>query len=371
MRPRDPLRLSLLSICPVAAFVGLIAVSGMQAPQTAPQTDPHQPAAQTPAKTAAFPLSLFAQATKDDYIDEAACKECHEGPHAGFERSPHKPFVSSPKDALDKHGCQSCHGPGGPHVAHLEKPEEIYQYIISYTHIKPMEGSAVCMRCHDDTMTLAHWRRTGHAKANIGCVDCHEIHKDPEKQAKNAHASNAANAVKIPFYVAKRESNKLLKSDEVTLCASCHRKEVWEFRNNFHHPLPEGRIICSDCHEPHPTRDTARKTGALTNANTSLQIRRDGGRTTTGMCITCHAQVAGPFAFEHDPVKGLSGDGCTECHKAHGSHNPKLLNSFSRGLCAQCHSDKLVTHFPGRTCWQTGCHVAVHGSHTDRFLLRR
>ena len=174
-------------------------------------------------KSPRFPLSLFTQATKDDYVDEAACKECHAGPHASFDRSPHKPFVMGPKDVLDKHGCQSCHGPGGPHMAHLENPDEIYKYIVSYTHLKPMEGSTVCMRCHNDTMTMAHWRRTGHAQANVGCTDCHEIHKDAERQAAASRASNAAKALKVPFYITQRESNRLLKGDEVTLCASCHK----------------------------------------------------------------------------------------------------------------------------------------------------
>ena len=89
------------------------------------------------------------------------------------------------------------------------------------------------------------------------------------------------------------------------------------------------------------------------------------------LCVTCHGNVAGPFVYEHDPVVGLTGEGCMECHRPHGSNNPKLLTTFSRGACAQCHTDKANNHFPGRTCWQSGCHVAIHGSNTDPFLLHR
>ena len=49
----------------------------------------------------------------------------------------------------------------------------------------------------------------------------------------------------------------------------------------------------------------------------------------------------------------------------------RLLNTFSRGQCSQCHSDKGNNHFPGRTCWQSGCHEAIHGSNHDRTLFRR
>jgi predicted CXXCH cytochrome family protein len=62
-------------------------------------------------------------------------------------------------------------------------------------------------------------------------------------------------------------------------------------------------MVCSDCHSPHPTKSDAKK----------ADIQKQ-------MCVTCHADVAGPFVYEHDPVTGWSGDGCVECHKPHGSH---------------------------------------------------
>lgn len=111
-------------------------------------------------------------------------------------------------------------------------------------------------------------------------------------------------------------------------------------------------MVCSDCHVPHPTKDS--------------KVRKDAVK---GQCVTCHTEMAGPFVFQHDPVTGHSGDGCQECHKPHGSSNPKMLNSNTRGLCAQCHTEKLGRHYPGQSCWNAGCHVAPHGSNTDpRFL---
>jgi len=322
------------------------------------------PAQDAPKKPAPFPRGLWANAGPDDYIDEAACVECHREPHGGFERSPHAAYVMNSKDPVDRRGCQGCHGPGGPHVANLEEPADILKHVLSYTKSRPMDAAQGCLRCHEDTMTAAHWRRTSHAHADVTCSSCHQIHQPTEAQKRQQEAKNRARLARPPLFVAAVESRRLLKGgSEAALCATCHAKEVSEFRHNFHHPVPEGRLACSDCHEIHPRRETERAAAA----HTRVRAGSPGAWTETENCATCHAQTAGPFVFEHD----VAGEGCGECHRPHGSHNPKLLSTFSRGLCAQCHTDKLAAHFPGRTCWQSGCHVAVHGSNSDPLLLRR
>jgi predicted CXXCH cytochrome family protein len=336
------LRVGFLSLCPVLSLTGLLAFSS--------QTPPPQ------KKLPAFPLSLFAQATPDDYIDEEACAQCHTGAHASFQPSPHNPYSRDPKAPKDKQGCQGCHGPGGIHLANLEKPEEIHKFVISYTKSTATQSSMACLRCHNDTMTMAHWVRTGHGHAEVSCAGCHGIHQDPDQVRKLRGPKMA----KSPIFAAVAEPKKMLKADEATLCGSCHQRELNEFRHNFHHPVPEGRIVCSSCHEIHPRRANEKLAAGHTHIKNAGQL-----------CVTCHAETAGPFVFEHDPVSGTTGEGCMECHRPHGSHNPKMLSSFSRGLCNQCHTDKANNHFPGRTCWQSGCHVGVHGSHSDRLLLRR
>lgn len=320
-----------------------------------------------------FPLSLFANATAEDYIDDADCAACHAEPHAAFQPSPHRPYVSNPNVPRDKQGCQSCHGPGGPHIAHLEEEGEIRKYIIDYDQVNARQGALACMRCHNDTMTQTHWQRTAHARNDVSCADCHSIHQDghgdkPGKENRQRSASAARKNPVAPVFAAKVPPQKLLKSDEATLCGSCHQREVNEFRHNFHHPVPEGRQVCSDCHQVHERRESAKQDA---DSRTAAQARNARIRSEKEMCASCHAETVGPFVFEHDPVQGHTGDGCLDCHRAHGSHNPRLLNNFSRGLCNQCHSDKGSSHFPGRTCWQSGCHVAVHGSNTDRLLLRK
>jgi predicted CXXCH cytochrome family protein len=313
--------------------------------------------AQTKPKPKDYPLTLFANAQPEDYLPDSVCAGCHADIAADFGRTYHAAHVKDPKLPVDRQGCQSCHGPGAKHVESVsDDVEKARQAIVRYTAVKPAQSSAACLRCHGGTMHATQWTRSAHARSDVGCVNCHTVHHGegstmPDRIQPRADDMSAALA---PAGIATRAARRYLKAPEPVLCGKCHRREAGEFRRNFHHPVAEGRMTCSDCHEAHPTKASARKSPA-----------------TKSDCVRCHAEKAGPFRFEHDPVAGWTGDGCIECHRPHGSHNPSLLKSFSRGLCAQCHTDKMTSHNPGQTCWNSGCHQALHGSNTDRRFLTR
>ena len=288
---------------------------------------------------------IFARATEDDYMGSEACASCHEDVSKGFAVSPHAPLMAHAGLPLDKQGCEGCHGPGRIHQA--EENAEV----IAFRKMTPEESSAACMRCHGQTLSEVHWKVNEHKKAGLSCVSCHQIHPTSDPALTGVKKGNAKDA-RSPIFVAKGDPKPMLKADEATLCGSCHGPTLGDFKHASHHPVPEGSMVCRDCHTPHPTKDAKVRKDALKNN-----------------CVTCHTEMAGPFVFEHDPVSGHTGDGCLECHQPHGSNNPKMLNSVSRGLCSQCHTDKLGRHYPGQTCWTAGCHVASHGSNTDpRFL---
>jgi DmsE family decaheme c-type cytochrome len=294
------------------------------------------------AKDGSLPLKLFKQAKAEDFMGDAACADCHERQVAQFNQSAHATYSLDKSLPIDKQGCESCHGPGKLHVR-----EEDSQ-VIAYSKISPKEVSDACLRCHGGTMKLSHWHQTEHGRTDTSCVSCHLIHP------KGNDPGKGHGLVKKSVFAAAKQSGSLLKADEPTLCATCHASAVGQFRMNSHHPIPEGRMLCSDCHDIHPTKAASKKIGVVKEK-----------------CVSCHGDIAGPFAFEHDPVAGWTGEGCAECHRAHGTQNPKLLKATSRGLCSQCHTDKATTHYPGRTCWTAGCHVALHGSNTDRRFLQR
>lgn len=297
----------------------------------------------TQAKAKSQAERLFARASEDDYMSDQGCMECHPSKAEHFAESPHAAFMSDPELPLSKRGCQGCHGPGYIHQAE-EDPE-----VISFTSMSPKESSAACLRCHEKTLDQSHWKRTEHARADLSCVSCHQIHTDTETDLGETVKRRDARAA---TFVAKMDTKAMLKADEPTLCGSCHAGALAAFRGSSHHPVPEGRMVCSDCHSAHPSK-------AASLGNDALREN----------CVKCHTEKAGPFIYEHDPVAGHTGEGCAECHRPHGSNNPDMLNSVTRGLCAQCHTDKLANHYTGQTCWTAGCHVASHGSNTSpRFL---
>jgi DmsE family decaheme c-type cytochrome len=101
------------------------------------------------------------------------------------------------------------------------------------------------------------------------------------------------------------------------------------------------------------------------------------------VCLKCHSDKRGPFAFEHPPVRV---EGCEMCHSPHGSTNSRLLRRpvvFT--VCLECHNGAGTfgrtgtgvpslsrTHNLADPRYQncTNCHVRIHGSNSDPLFLR-
>ena len=84
------------------------------------------------------------------------------------------------------------------------------------------------------------------------------------------------------------------------------------------------------------------------------------------ICTKCHVDKAGPFVYEHVPVKT---EGCSSCHTPHGSTNPRLLKvSLVNMLCLQCHTFPMsgpigpVHNQSAKYQACTLCHSQIHGS---------
>jgi predicted CXXCH cytochrome family protein len=145
-------------------------------------------------------------------------------------------------------------------------------------------------------------------------------------------------------------------------CYGCHLSVQGAFSLQYRHPVPEGRILCVDCHDPH---------GKDIFATRQRPVLRENE-----VCDKCHKDKTRPFVFEHEAVR----DGCTVCHRTHGSINEKLLIERDSNLCLKCHSQLAmpgaytigVTDHTFRLtqgpCWSAGCHTAVHGSNISSSL---
>jgi predicted CXXCH cytochrome family protein len=296
-------------------------------------------------KEVPFPTQLFADAKDEDFMGQEACAACHPDRMASFKRSPHYAYVQDARRGKSKTGCEACHGPLNLHQA------EQNARVVNYEKVSASDVAAACLRCHASTMKPEHWAKTPHAQNKVACTSCHQIHVDELGASKAVGA--AEGTLLRSANIASHAAKKLLKAPEAQLCGKCHGSILAQFRLNSHHPVPEGVMACSDCHDLHPNKAAVKRSSVLKDK-----------------CVTCHQAQAGPFVYEHDPVAGLTGDGCQECHKPHGSNNPRNLKAFSRGLCLQCHTDKTL-HNPGVTCWTGSCHVSMHGSNTDSRFLQR
>jgi len=269
----------------------------------------------------------------NEYVSSATCGSCHEELATKFSRNPHQILETDAKKGWKDQGCESCHGPGQAHVDAGDGSQ-----IRAFPKLPPRDVNRNCLTCHARAETHAGKGTSLHGKNQLACTDCHSVH-----QAK--------------------EIVHLLSSKSDQLCLGCHKETIAAFAKPFRHRLQEGAIHCVDCHEPH---------GGLNPRQLKVAI---GNETP---CAKCHSDKRGPFAFEH---AALRLEGCLGCHEPHGSINPKMLvRNQLHLLCLECHSTApgiLAAQPPSfhdlrsarfQNC--TTCHLKVHGSNVNKFLLR-
>ena len=230
-------------------------------------------------------------------------------------------------------------------------------------------GSKECEQCHEEIyrgfQTADHSRliAEGPNALNAGCESCHgpcSLHSDSGGEIKPPYGFTAGRPETTSY------SGRLAVDPartRQTVCYTCHSDVRGQYNLPSHHPVPEGRMSCIDCHPPH------KGSAHVGGSTTSLLSQNES-------CFRCHEAQRGPYVFEHEATR----EGCTICHTAHGSVNAKLLTVRDANLCLKCHfqqinagrlliggSDHTLRVQQG-TCWTAGCHEAVHGSRVSSSL---
>ena len=258
------------------------------------------------------------------------CMGCHEDRYKTYMLSTHskKGIPGSPANQAD---CESCHGPG---AAHVEKSGErgVGIFIFSKKIADAKSKSAKCLSCHGEGRDHAFWDMSGHKVADVSCDSCHTIHSGTRKN---------------------------LKAEQPDLCNICHRSIRMQQNKISHHPIREGKLKCTNCHDPH-------------GGFGPKMVKADS---LNELCYQCHADKRGPYMWQHPPVE----ENCLTCHTPHGSNHAKLLQRKAPQLCQSCHDwtrhpGTIYTRFETFRGAATGsknrmfaraclnCHSAIHGS---------
>lgn len=215
------------------------------------------------------------------YAGSEACADCHEDQVKTYEHGMHGNKLNTKTPAAQQ-GCETCHGPLSKHVKSMGED----------TASVPKVTQDKCLECHTEGK-LALWQGSEHERREISCNKCHDAHGANKKM--------------------------MLKVTQTETCEQCHKDVRNQILRTSHHPIREGKMDCSDCHNPHGT--VADKLIAANTVNEK--------------CYECHAEKRGPFLWEHAPVT----EECTTCHTPHGSSYQTLLNSKTPFLCQKCHSE--------------------------------
>lgn len=279
-------------------------------------------------------LAVFLLQNKDAaggeaYVGSQVCAGCHKDKSASYLKSIHakKAIPGSPANL---HDCETCHGPGSAHVA---KGGGRNTGMLVYT--RNIEGdvkSSRCLSCHRNFRALAVWNLSRHSSEAISCDNCHTVHSGGQKN---------------------------LKAPQPRLCNTCHLNVRAQQARQSRHPLKEGLIKCTQCHDQHG----------------SFGPRMVKADTFNELCYKCHADKRGPFMWEHPPVQ----ESCLTCHVPHGGNHNKLLTAKAPLLCQRCHDASahpgtIYTRFEtfqgtatsgknrmiARSC--LNCHSSIHGS---------
>jgi DmsE family decaheme c-type cytochrome len=264
------------------------------------------------------------------YIGSEACVKCHRDQVATFGQTLHgEIFLKHPRGDQEKLGCEACHGPGSKHAKTKETDGGAPGDIIAFGKDSPRpveERNAICLSCHERA-DRTYWKGSAHETQGLACTSCHQL---MEKVSVK---------------------NQMVKSTEVEVCFQCHKDRMAQFDRPVHHPLREGDMTCSSCHNPHGSATDSLLRGASINET----------------CYKCHADKRGPFLWEHEPVR----ESCLNCHEPHGTVNEYLLKVQRPRLCQLCHEggpghgnpgNPMVVQALNRSC--QNCHTKVHGSNS-------
>lgn len=255
------------------------------------------------------------------------CANCHEDQWKAIDLTAH-----GARSDANGSMCQACHGDASEHLKNPgKKPDSPFR-----AGVPASAQAAVCLSCHSGNRNLAFWTSGKHAINEIACSNCHSIHGQNLVPSLNGFLQQ-------PTAVPINKFTTTFLPNQAEVCWRCHQQIRGENFKPSHHPIIEGKVKCTDCHNPH---------GALSPAMVKQPTIND-------QCYSCHADKRGPFVFNHPPVE----ENCATCHNPHGSVHYKLLREHTPNLCQDCHDG---SRHPGTIYGSAGGYLCPPGSGNDK-----
>ena len=215
--------------------------------------------------------------------------------------------------------CFKCHGDlqesamvAGPHQICGDNGLNCTTCHNSHGNILEYSRQDLCLQCHKQNSPTMAWHSSTHSMYGVACTDCHNPHP-------SSSVAEFPQATGVSFLHTNVQHNKkrAMSVQEPDACYKCHANVYSQFALPSHHPVKEGKMFCSDCHDTHGQRDRL--------------LQQDGPNL---LCYKCHADKQGPFAYEHAPVT----EDCGICHQPHGTVANNLLRQPTTFLCLRCHA---------------------------------
>ncbi len=255
------------------------------------------------------------------------CASCHEAQWKAIDLTPHG-AKTDPEGSM----CQTCHGNAAEHLKDPMKAKPTNPFGPGHT---AEERTAVCMSCHSGNRNLAFWTSGKHQLNEVTCANCHSIHGQGLLPSYTALGQ-------APKPAGINKFTTTFLPNQAEICWQCHQPIRAANFKPSHHPIIEGKVKCSDCHNPH---------GAITPAMLKQPTIND-------QCYSCHADKRGPYVFNHPPVE----ENCATCHNPHGSVHARLLNESAPNLCQDCHDG---SRHPGTVYGAAGAYNCQPGDTTQ------
>lgn len=231
-----------LALC---AFIG--AAGWMTSALAADISTPDAPATATGMTT---PQAEVKEVLKDLVLKgDAKCTACHDEADApgllAIGKTRHGTLADSRTPT-----CTSCHGASEAHLLNAQdtkirpKPERTFSGQLApgsipsedrvdhyfgiqgkRTDTPVNERNGACLECHQKDAKRSHWEGSTHQARDVACTNCHKVHTSKDVVRD--------------------------KRTQTELCFTCHKEQRAQVNKPSHHPILEGKMACSDCHNVH------------------------------------------------------------------------------------------------------------------------